>query len=381
MKISVSCAAGCELAVKRELRFLGYGDLPAIGGRISFEGAEEDVCKCNLLLRAANRVYIELACFKAETFDELFDGIKQIEWEKYISEDGKIDVSAKCVESKLHAVSVTQSITKKAICERLSRIYKSELAENGERYKIEISVLRDMVTASLDTSGAGLHRRGYRALVGEAPLKETLASAIIELSVWNPSRPFADPFCGSGTIAIEACRYALGIPSGGNRDFDFLHWRKFDSGAFEPLKKQAFSAVKDLKLRVSAFDIDEKQLKLAGKHAELAGVADFIHFQKADMRDFSSSYPYGVIITNPPYGERLSDVKEVEKLLKDYGKMVRSLPEWSAYTITPAKNFEKLFGKKADKKRKIYNGSIECCVYAELGNPPPKKEKGESANF
>ena len=377
MIISVSSAAGIELAVKKELYKLGYGDLPAINGRISLEGDEKDVCSLNLLLRSANRVFIELKKFKAISFDELFDGVSDVEWEKFIPSDGKIMVEAKCVESALHAVSVTQSITKKAICGRLLKVYKNTLDESGERYKIEVSVFRDMVTLSLDTSGAGLHRRGYRALVGEAPLKETLASAIVQLSVWNPSRPLADVFCGTGTIPIEACLYALNVPSGINRDFDFLYWKKFDSSAFDEVKKDALAAVRTIDFRVSAFDIDENQLKLARKHAELAGVADHIHFQRADMRDFSSQKKYGVIISNPPYGERLSDVKEVETLLKDYGKMISSLNDWSAYTLTPAKNFERLIGKKADKKRKLFNGSIECCLYANLGNPPPKKKTEE----
>ncbi len=372
MKISVSAAAGVEQAVKRELYRLGYGELPAINGRISFEGDEADVCKCNLFLRSAERVFIELLRFKAENLDELFDGISAIPWEKYLSRDAKILISAKCVESKIHAISVTQSLTKKALCERLLSVYKTPLNERGERYKIEVSILRDVVTVSLDTSGEGLHRRGYRGMVGEAPLKETLASAIISLSVWNPSRPLADPFCGTGTIPIESCMYALNIPAGGKRDFDFLHWQKLDFSMFEQIRAQAFAAVKDIKFRVNAFDIDEKQLKLARLHAEIAGVSDYIHFQRADMREFSSQKRYGVIITNPPYGERLSDVNDVEKLLTDFGKMVKSLPDWSAYTLTPAKNFERLFGKKADKKRKLYNGSIECCLYANLGNPPPK---------
>ncbi len=376
MKISVSSAAGVELAVKKELYRLGYGELPAVNGRISFEGDESDVCKCNLFLRSADRVFIELAQFKATDLNELFDGISSIKWENYLSREAKIIINAKCTESKIHAVSVTQSLTKKALCERLLSVYKTPLSENGERYKIEVSILRDVVTVSLDTSGEGLHRRGYRGLVGEAPLKETLAAAIISLSVWNPSRPLADPFCGSGTIPIEACLYALNIPAGGMRDFDFKYWKKLDFSAFEAIRVDGFSKVKKLDFRVNAFDIDEKQLKLARKHAELAGVSEYIHFQRADMRDFSSQKRYGVIITNPPYGERLSDVAEVENLLTDYGKVFKALPDWSAYTLTPAKNFERLFGKKADKKRKLYNGSIECCLHAMLGNPPPK-----NANF
>ena len=372
MKISVSAASGVEAVTKRELYGLGYGNVPSIGGRMTFEGNEKDVCACNLFLRTANRVFIELGSFKARSFDELFDGLSEIAWENIVSADGKIDVSAKCVDSTLHAVSATQSICKKAICQRLLRCYKS-LDESGERYKIEVAIVKDFVTVSLDTSGSGLHRRGYRGLVGEAPLKETLAAAIILLSVWNPSRPFADLFCGSGTFPVEAAMIAKNIPSGGMRDFDFLHWKKFDSSAFSPMKTEAFSKIKSEKLQISGFDIDENQLKLARKHAELAGVAHDIHFQRADVSEFSSQKKYGVLFCNPPYGERLSDRKEIEKITRAYGKVYSSLPDWSAYTITPVTDFERLFGKKATKKRKLYNGSIECCLYAMLGNPPKRK--------
>lgn len=369
MRISVSSASGVEAVTKRELYKLGYGDVPSIGGRMTFEGDEKDVCACNLFLRTANRVFIELKSFKVRSFDDLFDGVSDIEWEKILPSDGRIVVTAKCVESTIHAVSATQSVCKKAICERLLKTYKS-LSESGERYKIEISIAKDYATVYLDTSGSGLHRRGYRGLVGEAPLKETLAAAIILLSVWNPSRPFADLFCGSGTLSIEAAMIAKNIPSGGNRDFDFLHWKKFDSSAFEPMKAESFKNIKNEKLQISGFDIDEQQLKLARKHAELAGVAEDIHFQKADVSEFSSKKRYGVLFCNPPYGERLSDRKEIEKLMRAYGKVYAALPDWSAYTITPVTDFERLFGKKATKKRKLYNGSIECCLYAMLGNPP-----------
>jgi len=371
MRISVSAASGVEAVTKRELYALGYGNVPAIGGRMTFEGDEKDVCACNLFLRTANRVFIELSSFKASTFDELFDGVSDIKWEAFLPCDAKIDVVAKCVDSNVHAVSATQSVCKKAICERLLKCYKI-LGESGERYRIEISVVKDYVTVSLDSSGSGLHRRGYRGLVGEAPLKETLAAAIILLSVWNPSRPFADLFCGSGTFPVEAAMIARRIPAGGNRDFDFLHWTKFDSLAFFPMKNKALAEVLNEKLTISGFDIDENQLKLARKHAVLAGVADDIHFQRGDVSEFSSRKKYGVLFCNPPYGERLSDRKEIEKLTRAYGKVYAALDDWSAYTITPVTDFERLFGKKATKKRKLYNGSIECCLYAMLGNPPKK---------
>ena len=375
MEICVTSASGIEAVTKRELyKIIGKEDLSAINGRIKFEGDESDVAKCNLNLRTGNRVEIVLGGFKAETFDDLFDGVKSIPFEEYIDRDGKIIVSAKSVQSKLFAYSAIQSVSKKAICERLCKKYGvNELNESGARYKIEVAALKDYVTVTLDTSGDGLHRRGYRGLVGEAPLKETLAAALVELSVWNKTRPFADLFCGTGTIPIEACMIALNIPAGLNRSFDFQNWKRFDKKIFDRAAEEAKAhIVTDADLRISGFDIDDKQLKLARKHAELAGVDKYIHFQRADMRDFSSRFSHGVIISNPPYGERLSDRKEVEKLYRDYGKKVALLDDWCAYTLTPVDDFERLFGKKADKKRKIYNGKIECCYYSHLA-PPPKK--------
>lgn len=375
MEICVTSASGIEAVTKRELyKIIGKEDLSAINGRIKFEGDESDVAKCNLNLRTGNRVEIVLGGFKAETFDDLFDGVKSIPFEEYIDRDGKIIVSAKSVQSKLFAYSAIQSVSKKAICERLCKKYGvNELNESGARYKIEVAALKDYVTVTLDTSGDGLHRRGYRGLVGEAPLKETLAAALVELSVWNKSRPLADLFCGTGTIPIEACMIALNIPAGLNRGFDFQNWKCFDKKIFDRAAEEAkANIVTDADLRIGGFDIDDKQLKLARKHAELAGVDKYIHFQRADMRDFSSRFSHGVIISNPPYGERLSDRKEVEKLYRDYGKKVASLDDWCAYTLTPVDDFERLFGKKADKKRKIYNGKIECCYYSHLA-PPPKK--------
>lgn len=376
MEICVTSASGIEAVTKRELyKIIGKEDLSAINGRIKFEGDESDVAKCNLNLRTGNRVEIVLGGFKAETFDDLFEGIKAIPFEEYICRDGKIIVNAKSVQSKLFAYSAIQSVSKKAICERLCKKFGvNELGESGARYKIEVAALKDYVTVTLDTSGDGLHRRGYRGLVGEAPLKETLAAALVELSVWNKTRPFADLFCGTGTIPIEACMIALNIPAGLNRSFDFQNWKRFDKKIFDRAAEEAkANIVTDADLRISGFDIDDKQLKLARKHAELAGVDKYIHFQRADMRDFSSRFSHGVIISNPPYGERLSDRKEVEKLYRDYGKKVASLDDWCAYTLTPVDDFERLFGKKADKKRKIYNGKIECCYYSHLA-PPPKKQ-------
>lgn len=371
--ISVSSASGIEAVTKRELYKLGIEGAPSKNGRITFKGDEKNIAECNLLLRTANRVYINLSVFKAGTFDELYEGINAIDWQLYLPKDAKILVLGKCVQSKLMAISSCQSISKKAICDKLSRYYKTALDENGERYKIEVSIFKDVVTVSLDTSGDGLHRRGYRGLVGEAPLKETLASALIQLSVWNPSRPFVDLFCGSGTLPIEAALIALNIPSGMNREFDFLKWKNFDFSSFALIKEKAVSEIRyDCDCKIYGFDIDEKQINLARKHAVLAGVDKYVHLQRADMRDFSTKNKYGVIISNPPYGERLEDRRSVTRLYKDFGKLCSNYNDWSCYTLTSVADFEKWYGKKADKKRKIFNGKLECCYFSFLGKKPEK---------
>lgn len=380
MKICVNSASGVEAVTKREIyKLLGIENLAAINGRIVFDGGIEEVALCNLYLRTANRVEIVVGEFAADNFDSLFEGIKDIEWEKYIPSDGKIIVNAKSQLSKIFAISATQSIVKKAICERLIGVYGGQLPETGARYKIEAAINKDFVTVTLDSSGEGLHRRGYRGLVGEAPLKETLASALIQLSVYNPDKRLVDLFCGSGTIPIEACLIAKKIPSGFRRDFDFTKWDRAYGDIFDKIKKKAEGEIDwDREVSISGFDIDENQIKLARRHAKEAGVGDFIHFQRADVADFSSHYPYGIIISNPPYGERLSDRREVERLYKTYGKVYASLKDWSAYTLTSVTDFEKLFGKKADKKRKLYNGKLECFYYSVMGEKPPKtKTKGE----
>ena len=268
----------------------------------------------------------------------------------------------------------SQSICKKAICEKMRNKNGEYPTENGDRYKIEISVLKDVVTVCLDTSGEGLHKRGYRGLVGEAPLKETLASALIQLSVWNPSRPFADLFCGSGTFPIEAALIAKNIPSGLNRNFDFLNWKNFYlTEDFNLVKEEALSKINpDNDFRISGFDIDEAQIKLAQKHAVLAGVDKYVHLQRADMRTFSTKNKYGVFISNPPYGERLSDRREVTSLYRGFGKITSVHPDWSCYMLTSVSDFEKWYGRKADKKRKIFNGKLECFYYSYLGEKPKK---------
>ena len=362
--ITVTCASGVEKVVKSELKRLGYEDAPALNGTLSFKGDMLSVARCNMFLRSADRVYIKVAEFSAITFDELFDGAKQTRWEDFIPVGAKILVNGKCVKSTLFAVSACQSIVKKAIVDRLSSVYKQKLYENGATYSVEFSVFKDTVSLYLNTSGAGLHKRGYRDLVGIAPIKETLASALILLSDFYYKNPFLDPFCGSGTIAIESARIAMNIASGINRRFAFNEWENFDKKYFD----LAFEEAKDkenrsVKLEMFASDIDPKAVKLAERHAQKAGVLDKIKFSVCDVKNVNNQLSGGTIITNPPYGERVYDRDEASVCNKELGNLFRRLDNWSAFIITSAKNFEKEFKKKADRDRKLYNSNKECRYY------------------
>ena len=377
MKITITAPSGLEGVTKRELYSLLKVESKSINGRLSFEGGIEEVAKCNYFLRTASRVFITIGEFKANNFDDLFNGVLNLDFETYISKNGKINVYGSCIESKLMSTKACASIIKKAIVNRLSAFYNSELLESEERYKIEFVIRHDYVIISLDTSGEGLHKRGYRKdLVGDAPLKENVASALISLTVWNKEKQLADLFCGSGTIPIEAVLTARNIAPGKFRDFDFLHYKNFDTSFFEKLKEDALSLENDGKdLKITAFDIDENQLRFAKKHAENAGVLENIHFQCLDMRNFSSQNRHGVIISNPPYGERLSNGKEIVKLYRDFVNVYKNLKDWSFYLLTSMSNFEDVVHIKANKNRKIYNGKLECYFYSVLGNPPPKTKK------
>jgi Predicted N6-adenine-specific DNA methylase len=320
--LSISSSSGIEAVTKRELFDLGYAPSPAVNGRINLEGGPGDVARCNLCLATAGRVLIIIGSFKAETFDELFEGAASLDFENYIPKDGEIIVSANSVKSKLFARSSIQAIAKKAIVSRLAKKYNlNSLPESGERYRIEVNIQSDAATIYLDTSGEGLHKRGYRDLASPAPLKETLAAALVLLSGRNNTRPLADVFCGSGTIPIEAARIASGIPPGLNRKFDFLEWKDYPRKIFDDIKAESLSKINyNIETHIAGYDIDEKQIKLAMRHAKNAGVDKLIHLQRRDMREFSSKIPRGAIISNPPYGERLSDEKEVAALAKDLKK-------------------------------------------------------------
>lgn len=374
LNIEVAVASGIEAVVKRELLRLGYEPSGANLGRIEFEGTFEDVLRANVFLRSANRVRIVLSKFKAQTFDELFDGIFAMRWQDVLTKDAKIVVDAKSVKSKLFALSAVQSIVKKAIISKLSTVYNCSFNESGAAYCIEAAIVDDVVTVTLDTSGEGLHKRGYRTYLGDAPIRETLAAAMIQLSVWNPDRPLIDPFCGSGTIPVEASLIGLDIAPGMNRNFACEQFANAPK-VREKVQEEALQRIKrDRKLHISGFDINKDAIKLAFKHAERAGVKDNIHFQVQDMRDLSSKYAHGVIITNPPYGERLMKEDELKALYRDFGKVTAKLDEWCVYAITSYRAFEKYFGRRADKVRKLYNSELECNFYQYLASPPPKKD-------
>lgn len=374
LNIEVAVASGIEAVVKRELLRLGYEPSGANLGRIEFEGTFEDVLRANVFLRSANRVRIVLSKFKAETFDELFDGIFAMRWQDVMTKDAKIVVDAKSVKSKLFALSAVQSIVKKAIISKLSTVYNCSFNESGAAYCIEAAIVDNVVTVTLDTSGEGLHKRGYRTYLGDAPIRETLAAAMIQLSVWNPDRPLIDPFCGSGTIPVEASLIGLDIAPGMNRNFACEQFANAPK-VREKVQEEALQRIKrDRQLHISGFDINKDAIKLAFKHAERAGVKDNIHFQVQDMRDLSSKYAHGVIITNPPYGERLMKEDELKALYRDFGKVTAKLDEWCVYAITSYRAFEKYFGRRADKVRKLYNSELECNFYQYLASPPPKKD-------
>lgn len=367
MELIASTAFGIESCAAFELKKLGAENVETRNGRIDFNGDFETVAKANMHLRCAERVFIKMGEFKADTFEALFEGTKSIPWEDILPVDAKFPVSGKSVKSTLHSVPDCQAIVKKAIVERLKIAYKKDwFDETAEEYKIEISILNDMALLTVDTSGAGLHKRGYRELAVKAPIKETLACAMIDLSRWRPDRPLLDPFCGSGTIAIEAAMIGKKIAPGLKRQFAFEKWRCFPKEITEKVRHEAQQAVlpdEEAGLRIYASDIDYFAIRQAKQNAELAGVSGCIHFQKLDFSQTASRFQQGYIITNPPYGERLEDEGHAIDLYRGMGKHFKNFQDWNYYVITSNRFFEKYFGKKADRKRKLYNGRLECCFY------------------
>lgn len=375
--IIATTAFGIESVTSREIKDLGIEKTEVENGRVLFKGDFDDIAKANVFLRTADRVLIRLAEFKATTFEDLFQGVYAIDWDEFLSPDAFIHVLGKSVKSTLFSVPDCQSITKKAIIEKLKvRLHKEIFPEDGAEYKITVSILKDIVTITLDTSGTGLHKRGYRSLAGEAPLKETLACSLLLLSYWRGERLLIDPLCGSGTIPIEAAMIALDMAPGMKRGFATEQWQNFDAKAFDRAREFAKDRVKtDLNLNIYGSDIDPKAIDLAMVHAEEAGVDEYIHLKQMNVADLASKEQYGFIVTNPPYGERLGESREAESLYKLMGRTFQKLDTWSFYILTSHPYFEKAFGKNADKKRKLYNGRLECQYYQYYGPKPPKFKK------
>lgn len=373
----VPCHFGLEAVLKREIYDLGYEITKVEDGRVTFEGDEEAICRANIFLRTAERVMIQVGRFKATTFEELFQGIKNLPWEEYIPEDGKFWVKkASSINSKLFSPSDIQSIAKKAMVERMKQKYHKEwFKEDGAAYPVRIFLLKDEVTVALDASGDSLHKRGYRTMTSKAPLTETLAASLIMLTPWRKDRILVDPFCGSGTFPIEAAMIAANIAPGMNRDFTAEEWTNLiDRKLWYECVKEAEDMIDTtVKVDIQGYDIDGDVIKAARENAKRAGVEHMIHFQQRAVADLSHPKKYGFIITNPPYGERLEDKADLPELYTQIGQAYQRLDSWSMFLITSYTETEKYIGRKADKNRKIYNGMLKTYFYQFLGPKPPKK--------
>ncbi|MDO4939590.1 MAG: class I SAM-dependent RNA methyltransferase [Lachnospiraceae bacterium] len=371
------CHFGLESVMKREINDLGYDVVKTEDGKVTFAGDAEAVVRANIGLRTTERVLIKAGEFRAETYDELFEATKAIPWENYIPKDGRFWVTkANSIKSKLFSPSDIQSIMKKAMVERLKAVYGiSWFDEGGSAYPLRVSINKDMVTVGIDTSGESLHKRGYRTMTAKAPISETLAAALIMLTPWHADRILVDPFCGSGTFAIEAAMLAANIAPGMNREFLAQDW---DNLIDKKIWYDAFDEARDLvnmdiDTDIQGYDIDANVIKAARINAQQAGVENLIHLQTRDVAQLSHPKKYGFIITNPPYGERISDKEECEKLYQILGERYAQLDTWSMYLITAFKDAEKFVGRKADKNRKIYNGMMKTYFYQFMGPKPPRK--------
>lgn len=373
IKLIATTNMGLEAVTKRELLDLGYEDLEVSDGKIKISCQLKDIAILNLRLRTAERVLLLIDSFRAETFEELFDKVFEIRWWDYIAEDDQFIIQGRSRKSKLFSISDCQRITEKAIIEKLKMKYKvSWFEKSGPRVKIEVSLLNDLAEITMDTSGDGLHKRGYREVNYKAPLSETIAASLVKLTFWNRDRILADPFCGSGTIPIEAAMIEKNIAPGLMRDFDFVKFKFFDEDIYKEEKKKCYSEINyDEKLEILASDVSHKAIQIAKANAEILGLDEDISFFQKDIRDLDLPDDYGVIITNPPYGERIGK-EDVDELNKELGELARSLKTWSYYIITANENFEKNFGKKADRNRKLYNGRLKTYYYQYYG-PKPRR--------
>ncbi|MCD5410189.1 MAG: class I SAM-dependent RNA methyltransferase [Clostridiales bacterium] len=380
VELIATATFGLEAIVAREVKALGYEDVKVENGRVTFSADISAICRTNLWLRTADRVLLKVGEFKATTFDELFEKTKALPWGDIIPENAEFPVTGKSIKSQLASVPNCQGIVKKAIVEKMKMKYKNEwFNENGDMYKIEVAFLKDIATLTIDTTGAGLHKRGYRKLSNRAPIKETLAAAMIQLSYWNPDRVLMDPFCGSGTIIIEAGLIGKNIAPGMNRNFVSEKWGIIPKSAWSEARKETHDlADLDRKLRIFGSDIDGEVLSIARYHIKEAFLEDDVFVQKLPISELSSRFEHGITIANPPYGKRIGEKEEIDRLYTEMGKAYNKLDTWSHYIFTASKEFEKLFGKKADRKRKLYNGRIECTYYQYHGTRPPKTRKADT---
>ena len=379
MRLIAPCHFGVEAVLKKEIYDLGYEIESVEDGKVTFIGDAEAVCRANIFLRTAGRILIRVGKFKAETFEELFQGTKAIPWENYIPKNGKFWVAkATSIKSKLFSSSDIQSIMKKAMVERMKQKFHMEwFEEDGESYPVRVFIYKDEVVVGLDTTGESLHKRGYRKLTSKAPIAENLAAAMISLTPWHKDRILIDPFCGSGTIPIEAAMMAANIAPGMNREFTADKWENIID---KKLWYEALDEANDLietgiETDIQAFDIDGKIIKAARETAKLAGVEHLIHFQERPVSQLNHPKKYGFLITNPPYGERLEDKNTLPPIYKEIGAAMKRLDTWSVYLITSYADTEKYIGRKADKNRKIYNGMMKTYYYQFQGPKPPARKK------
>lgn len=367
-----TAAAGLEAVVGREIRDLGI-DCQVENGKVRFQGDARTIATTNLWLRAADRIKIVVGEFPACTFEELFQGVYKLDWENYLPLGAKFPISkAKCVKSKLHNEPSVQAISKKAVVKKLQKVYHRPegvpLQESGAEFRIEVSILKDKATVMIDTTGASLFKRGYRVEKGGAPIKENMAAAIIELSNWYPDKPFIDPTCGSGTFCIEAAMIGMNIAPGFNRDFAFEEWNWVDDDLVQQVRDEAEEKANyDIELDISGFDIDGRMIDIAKKNAEEAGLADVIKLKQMRLQDLKTDKINGVIVSNPPYGERLLDDKAVDILYNEMGQTFAPLKTWSKFILTSDEQFERKYGSQADKKRKLYNGTLRVDLYQFYG--------------
>jgi len=370
-ELMATCASGIEALVGKELRELGY-DVEVQNGRVRFEGTIEDILRTNLWLRTADRIKIVVSEFEAKTFDSLFEQTKQINWDKLLPIDANFPVEGRSRNSQLHSVPDAQSIVKKAIVNQLSETYhrRTRLPETGAVYPIEVAINKDQVQLTLDTTGDSLFKRGYRIDKGGAPLKENMAAALVLLTSWKPDMPFVDPVCGSGTIPIEAALIGQNIAPGFNRNFICEKWDWVPDTVSEKLRDEADAQANyDAKLDITGYDIDQNMINISKRNALEAGLGDLISFKQMAVKDFKTDKLNGVIVANPPYGQRLSDQESVRKLYREMGVVYKPLKTWSKYILTSDLEFERFYGGQATKKRKLYNGALRTDYFQYWGKP------------